>query len=143
MAQATANANAHHSAGNSRGAIDAAEPKKSRRTVRRLIRHKSAMLGLSVLIVLIIVALFAPLIAPEDPIQISRDVMQPPSRSHLMGTDNLGRDVFSRVVYGARISMQMGFIAVAIAASIGTLTGPLTLVTIRSDVAIGAPPADG
>ncbi|MCA9858706.1 MAG: ABC transporter permease [Thermomicrobiales bacterium] len=123
MAQATANANAHHSAGNSRGAIDAAEPKKSRRTVRRLIRHKSAMLGLSVLIVLIIVALFAPLIAPEDPIQISRDVMQPPSRSHLMGTDNLGRDVFSRVVYGARISMQMGFIAVAIAASIGTLIG--------------------
>jgi peptide/nickel transport system permease protein len=89
----------------------------------RLVRHRSAMLGLVILVVLVAVALFAPLLAPYDPIKISRDVMQPPSRDHLMGTDNLGRDVFSRVVYGARISLQMGFIAVAIAASFGTLIG--------------------
>jgi peptide/nickel transport system permease protein len=89
----------------------------------RLVRHRSAMLGLVILVVLVAVALFAPLLAPYDPVKISRDVMQPPSRDHLMGTDNLGRDVFSRVVYGARISLQMGFIAVAIAASFGTLIG--------------------
>lgn len=86
-------------------------------------RHKSAMIGLSILVVLGVVAIFAPLIAPYDPIKISRDVMQSPSRGHLMGTDNLGRDVFSRVVYGARVSLQMGFIAVGIAASLGTLIG--------------------
>lgn len=81
------------------------------------------MLGLSIIALLILLALLAPLIAPYDPIKISRDVMKPPSRTHLMGTDNLGRDVFSRVAFGARISLQMGFIAVAIAASTGTLIG--------------------
>lgn len=81
------------------------------------------MLGLSIIAVLILLALLAPVIAPYDPIKISRDVMQPPSRGHIMGTDNLGRDVFSRVAFGARISLQMGFIAVAIAASTGTLIG--------------------
>ncbi len=81
------------------------------------------MLGLSIIALLILLALLAPVIAPYDPIKISRDVMKPPSRTHLMGTDNLGRDVFSRVAFGARISLQMGFIAVAIAASTGTLIG--------------------
>ncbi len=123
MAQATANASTQFSAGNTPLGMDADVTRTSRSAFRRLMRHKSAVLGLSILIVLIAVALLAPVLAPYDPIQISRDVMQPPSLDHLMGTDNLGRDVFSRVVYGARVSLQMGFIAVAIAASIGTLVG--------------------
>ena len=123
MAQATANASTTLSAGNSPVGIDVEATKKSRSTWRRLLRHTSAVIGLVIIVVLVAVALLAPWLAPDDPIQISRDVMQPPSRDHLMGTDNLGRDVFSRVVYGARISLQMGFIAVAIAASIGTLIG--------------------
>jgi peptide/nickel transport system permease protein len=123
MAQATANATVRSPAGDAPATIDTVAIRKSRSALRRLVRHKSAVLGLSIIVVLILVALLAPLVAPYDPIKISRDVMQAPSRAHLMGTDNLGRDVFSRVVYGARVSLQMGFIAVAIAASIGTLIG--------------------
>ncbi len=77
------------------------------------------------MLILALTALFAPIIAPYDPVAISRDVLQPPSRNHLMGTDNLGRDIFSRVVYGSRVSLQMGFVAVAIAATLGTLIGML------------------
>ncbi len=123
MAQATANASTPLSAGSSTMGIEVEATRKSRSTLRRLLRHKSAVLGMVIIVVLVAVALLAPLLAPYDPIQISRNVMLAPSRDHLMGTDNLGRDVFSRVVYGARISLQMGFIAVAIAASIGTLIG--------------------
>jgi peptide/nickel transport system permease protein len=123
MAQATANAATSSTTGDSPARSETLAPGKSRSTLARLFRHKSAVLGLVILAVLIAVALLAPFLAPYDPIKISRDVMQAPSRDHLMGTDNLGRDVFSRVVYGARISLQMGFIAVAIAATIGTLIG--------------------
>ena len=123
MAQATAQAPAPGSAGRIPLGVEAEATRQSTSAFRKLLRHKSAVLGLSILLVLIVVALLAPVIAPDDPIQISRDVMQPPSLNHLMGTDNLGRDVFSRVVYGARVSLQMGFIAVAIAASLGTLIG--------------------
>jgi peptide/nickel transport system permease protein len=123
MAQATANASTSGSTSARSVRFDEAEIRKSPSAFARLLRHKSAVLGLSILVVLAAVALLAPILAPYDPIQISRDVMQAPSREHLMGTDNLGRDVFSRVVYGARISLQMGFIAVAIAASLGTLIG--------------------
>jgi peptide/nickel transport system permease protein len=123
MAQATANASASRSTGADPVRFEEVAIRKSPSAFARLLRHTSAVLGLSILVVLGLVALLAPLLAPYDPIQISRDVMQAPSRAHLMGTDNLGRDVFSRVVYGARISLQMGFIAVAIAASIGTLIG--------------------
>lgn len=126
LAQATANVSQPESGGRAAGGIQSVEPSRSRKTLGRLVRHKSAMLGLSILIVLVLAALLAPLIAPYDPTKISRDVMQAPSLNHLMGTDNLGRDVFTRVLYGARISLQMGFIAVAIAASIGTLIGVIS-----------------
>lgn len=123
MAQATANATEARFSGRAPASIEEAATPRSRKVFWRLLRHKSAVIGLVILTILVAMALFAPLIAPYDPIKISRDVMQAPSQSHLMGTDNLGRDVFSRVVFGARISLQMGFIAVAIAASIGTLIG--------------------
>ena len=99
--------------------------RRDRRVVRRLMQHKSAAIGFGIIVVLILMALTASFVAPYDPIDLSRNVLQPPSGEHLMGTDNLGRDIFSRVVYGTRISLQMGFIAIAIAATVGTTMGLL------------------
>jgi len=81
------------------------------------------VIGFGIIVVLIVIALMASFIAPYDPIGLSRNILQPPSGGHLMGTDNLGRDIFSRVVYGTRVSLQMGFIAIAIAATFGTAMG--------------------
>ncbi len=73
-----------------------------------------------------ILALFAPWVAPHDPTFINLDaVLYPPSAEYLMGTDALGRDVFSRMVYGARISLLVGFVAVGIATLIGIFFGAL------------------
>jgi peptide/nickel transport system permease protein len=73
---------------------------------------------------LLVVAVFAPLIAGGDPLaQNLSNQAAPPSLQHLMGTDKLGRDVFARIVYGTRISIRIGFVAVGIAISVGTLIG--------------------
>jgi peptide/nickel transport system permease protein len=90
---------------------------------RQLVRNKGAMVGLAGVMILILVALLASIIAPYDPTAQSRDSMEPPSLSHLMGTDRFGRDLFSRVVFGTRISLRIGFIAVGIGASIGLVLG--------------------
>lgn len=95
----------------------------------RFRKRKLAIWGLLVLLVLTFVAVFANVIAPYDPNKI--DLVGgtnggrplPPSAEHWMGTDQLGRDYFSRIVYGARISLSVGFIAMGIAISIGTLLG--------------------
>lgn len=104
-------------------ALAKTDGQRKRRVLRRLARHKSAVIGFGIIVVLIVIALTAPLVAPYDPVGISRNFLQPPSPEHVMGTDNLGRDIFSRVVYGTRISLQMGFIAIAIAATVGTAMG--------------------
>src|SRR5688572_18607987 len=98
---------------------------RSRRAevARRLLRHKGAMAGFVVLLILIVTALLAPAIATHDPIGVSSETLRSPSVDHLMGTDNFGRDIFSRVVYGARISLQMGIVAVLIGTTAGTLIG--------------------
>ena len=93
---------------------------------RRFFRHKPALISLIVLLVLSVMALAAPVIAPypydlQDFTIIGQP--QPPSRAHLMGTDNLGRDTFSRVLYGARVSLAVGLFSALIAATIGTLIG--------------------
>ena len=99
--------------------------RQSRRfmVLRRLVRHRGALLGGGIIVLLFIMAVAAPLIAPYSPIAISENILAPPSLSHLMGTDHFGRDIFSRVVFGARVSLRMGFIAVAIGAVIGTVMG--------------------
>ena len=104
-------------------ALASMQGRRQRRVWRRVARHKSAIVGFAIIVVLAVVALTASIIAPYDPIGISRNILQPPSPDHVMGTDQLGRDIFSRVVYGTRISLQMGFIAIAIAATIGTSIG--------------------
>jgi len=93
-------------------------------TYQRLKRSKSAMAGLFLVAMLLAVAVFADLIAPADPAQIFPGAaMQFPSWQHLMGTDQIGRDVFSRVVYGARISIMIGFTSIILAMLVGVPLG--------------------
>ncbi len=82
------------------------------------------LLGALIVAGLVVVALLAPLLAPFDPIEqdlYSR--LQPPSMQHLMGTDDFGRDIFSRVLYGSRISLRIGLICISIALTVGTTLG--------------------
>ena len=107
----------------SRELTTVAERRGRLRIVRRIVKHTGGMIGFVTLLLLIAIAVFAPFVAPDSPIEITSDVLKPPSASHIMGTDNFGRDIFSRVIYGARVSLRMGFIAIAIATVIGTTMG--------------------
>lgn len=94
--------------------------------LRRLARKPGAFAGLIVIVAFTAMAIFAPQFAPYKPTQmIYTAIQQPPTLAHPFGTDELGRDVLSRVIYGARISMQVGVVAVGIALTIGTLLGLL------------------
>ena len=95
-----------------------------RRAMRRLFRRKSAVFGLAVVAFFIALAVFAPLLSLYDPVAQSWTlVRQPPSASHWFGTDDLGRDILVRVIYGARASLLAGVISVGIALSIGVPLG--------------------
>jgi peptide/nickel transport system permease protein len=98
----------------------------ARLAARRFVQHRLAMAGLALLIALVAMAVFAPQIAPDDPNVIDpRSLRAPPSRVHLLGTDQLGRDVLSRLIYGSRVSLSVGFVAVAIYIVIGATLGAL------------------
>ena len=87
-------------------------------------RNKLALTGSGIVLLLFFVSVFAPLIAPYDPGQIDlKNVLLPPSLDHWFGTDQLGRDVLSRMIWGARISLKVGFVATGVAIIIGTLLG--------------------
>jgi peptide/nickel transport system permease protein len=87
-------------------------------------QHPSAVLGAAIVLALVTAALLAPLIAPYDPLQMNVTVrLQPPSTDHPLGTDNYGRDLFTRLVYGARVSLVVGLASVALAVAIGTTIG--------------------
>ena len=88
-----------------------------------LIRNPIGLVGVIIVLATILIALFAPIIAPYDPASQAFTRLLPPSRDHLMGTDELGRDTFSRIVYGSRVSLQVGVIAVAIALVVGGCWG--------------------
>jgi peptide/nickel transport system permease protein len=93
---------------------------------RRFSRNRLSVIAAVTVLVLIIVALFAPLIAPYDPTTIDvHNVLSPPSKTHLLGTDELGRDVLSRIIWGSRVSLKVGFVAVGIAISIGIVIGSI------------------
>jgi peptide/nickel transport system permease protein len=99
----------------------------ARHALRRLLQRKGAVVGLSVITAMIVLALFAPLIAPYDPIATSWTlVRKPPSALHWFGTDELGRDELSRVIYGARASLMAGAISVGIAFGVGVPIGLLS-----------------
>ena len=92
--------------------------------LRGLMRNRGAMFGAAILLVLILVAVFAPVLAPYDPLEISLyDMLQSPNWEHPMGTDGYGRDLLSRVIFGTRISLQLGMISVAIGAFWGSILG--------------------
>lgn len=96
-----------------------------RMTLRRFLRHRLAAAGMIVLALLIIAGLLA-FLAPHDPDKINAaQKLQGPSSTHWLGTDLLGRDVFARLLYGARISLSVGLLATAVALVIGTLVGAL------------------
>jgi peptide/nickel transport system permease protein len=99
----------------------------TRRVLRRLFARKGAVVGLVVIAAFILLAVFAPFIAPYDPVATSWTlVRKPPSWLHWFGTDDLGRDVLARVLYGARASLLAGAISVGIALGIGVPFGLLS-----------------
>ena len=100
--------------------------------IAKFVRSPKAWISLTVIVVISMMAIFAPLIAPYDPTrQNLRNQLVPPafaggSMAHFMGTDLHGRDIFSRTIYGARISLAMGIVSVILAAAFGILTGTIS-----------------
>lgn len=93
---------------------------------RRFRRNRLSVAGLAVILVIASVAVAAPLVAPYDPFAIDvYNVISAPNSAHLLGTDELGRDVLSRMIWGSRISLAVGFVAVGIAITIGIIIGAL------------------
>jgi len=89
-------------------------------------KNKMALAGLIFIVVILLFAVLAPVISPYDPASIdTKSVLSPPSKAHIFGTDTLGRDIFSRIVYGARISLSVGLIAVGIAVLVGVFFGSI------------------
>ena len=96
------------------------------RAFRSLLRNNTAKLGFAIVVLNVTVAVCAPLITPYDPVSASlSEIVQPPSRSHLLGTDELGRDILTRIAYGSRISLTLGIISVGIALLGGVVLGTL------------------
>jgi peptide/nickel transport system permease protein len=92
----------------------------------RLKRNRMAMTGLALVLGLFVVSICAPWLAPYDPNSINlKEVLMPPSPAHYLGTDTLGRDVLSRIIYGSRVSLKVGFVAVGLATLIGLFIGAL------------------
>jgi peptide/nickel transport system permease protein len=93
----------------------------------RALRNRLTAAGAAIVVVLFVTALFAPVLAPYDPDAIdARHVLEPPSTLHLLGTDELGRDVFTRMMYGARVSLLVGFVSAGIACAVGALLGAVS-----------------
>ena len=106
--------------------VELREESPGARAWRRLRRRKSAVFGLVVIVLFVLVAVLAPWIAPYDPTQQTwTAIRKPPSWQHWFGTDESGRDLFSRVIYGARASLMAGVVSVSIALGLGVPIGLL------------------
>ena len=94
---------------------------------RRLLRHKLGMIGLVMLALLVFAAIFAPLLSGPDPAAMDLKMKnKPPSAEHILGTDAIGRDVWARLVFGARVSLSVGLVAVGIYTSIALILGSIS-----------------
>ncbi|MBI3724426.1 ABC transporter permease, partial [bacterium] len=94
------------------------------RRARAFLRNRAAVLGLAFVLLLVLAALLAPLVSTHAPSALAdQEARQGPSRAHWFGTDGVGRDVYSNVVYGTRVSLPIGLISVSIAAGLGVLVG--------------------
>jgi peptide/nickel transport system permease protein len=89
-------------------------------------KNRLAIVGGLIVLSLVVLAILAPALAPWDPHRVDvKKILDPPSPVHLLGTDQLGRDVFSRMLYGARVSLAVGFVSVGIATAIGIMLGSI------------------
>jgi ABC-type dipeptide/oligopeptide/nickel transport system permease subunit len=117
---------------------DPAARRRPAGALRRLLADPNAALGLALVVLLILAALLAPALAPHDPTAISlAAAYRGPSGDHWLGTDEVGRDILSRVLYGTRLSLMTGFAAVGFALALGLPIGML------AGGPGGGPPADG
>jgi peptide/nickel transport system permease protein len=99
---------------------------QTRLALRRLVRQPAPLIGAILLLLMAFGALFAPLLTPYDPAKLSpREARQPPSWEHPLGTDHFGRDELTRILYGGRLSLRIGLIAVAIGATAGITLGAI------------------
>jgi peptide/nickel transport system permease protein len=119
----TATISANNSPERTLGQADRAIRSRWQVAWHRFLTRPGAVIGAVVILLFILIAIFAPVIAPFDPNEISRNRRDAPSSTHWMGTDELGRDVLSRVIYGARISLRVGLIAVSIGLVAGSVLG--------------------
>jgi peptide/nickel transport system permease protein len=107
-------------------AVELQHESPAARAWRRLLKRKSAVLGLVIVVAFVLIAVFAPLFAPFDPTQQSwTSIRKPPSLQHWFGTDESGRDLFSRVIFGARASLLAGVVSISIALGLGVPIGLL------------------
>jgi len=96
-------------------------------TLKLLSRNASAVTGFAIIAAMVLMAIFASVFSPYDPIRISlAERLAPPSAVHLFGTDELGRDILSRIMYGARISLRIGVLVVLIAGGLGAVLGAIS-----------------
>ena len=96
------------------------------KNIKRLARNFAFTSGLLLTVTLLVIALLAPLVASKDPnVQDTSRRLEPPSKEHILGLDDLGRDVFSRIVFGARVSLRVGFSVVLIASIVGVTLGAI------------------
>lgn len=110
--------------GNRVAVIETPKPRQKNRTLRRFMRHRLAMVAVVVLTIIVVISGFAPLFAPYPPDQIDlAAAAQPPSATHALGTDRVGRDILSRTLYGGQVSLLVGVGATALAALIGVIIG--------------------
>ena len=101
--------------------------KRKHRLLRRLLRRKTGVAGLVMLVAILILAILAPWVAPYDPQDLSATEMRlRPSKMHLLGTDHLGRDILSRILYGARNSLLVGFSIALLSGTVGVLVGSVS-----------------
>lgn len=100
-----------------------AEESYARMVLRRFRKHKLAVAGLAVMLLFAVVAVFAPWVAPHDPYKVTGFFGEGPSSDYWLGTDQTGRDVLSRLIYAARISLSVGIGSVLISVTIGTILG--------------------
>ena len=105
-------------------AVDVAAPRR-RLTISAAWRQPLAIAGVAIALIWVVIAIFAPLIAPDNPLAQNATAAQTPSLHHLFGTDELGRDVFSRVIYGSRVSLPIALLLVGLAAAIGSTVGAI------------------
>jgi len=106
--------------------LDVLAPKRGRSLyiLTQLIKRRTALVGLIVIAIVVLMAIFAPLVAPYDP--MAQDIpaaFQMPTLSHPLGTDDLGRDTLSRIIYGSRTSLEIGVLAIALGGAIGVVLG--------------------